>query len=146
MESRSTESSRNKGDLMKRIVAVFVISTAIVLAAQSAFAHHSAAMFDNQKVKELSGTIKEFQWKNPHVWIQVYVQNAAGVKEEWSIEGGGPNSLSRQGWRPTTFKPGDAVSIRVNPMKDGSSGGQFVGAKLADGTTIGNWDRAEGTQ
>jgi len=125
---------------MKRIVAVVVIGLAIVLATQSAFAHHSAAMFDNQKVKELSGTIKEFQWKNPHVWIQIYVQNAAGVKEEWSIECGGPNSLSRQGWRPTTFKPGDVVNIRVNPMKDGSTGGQFVGAKLADGKTIGNFE------
>jgi hypothetical protein len=124
---------------MKRIIAVFIIVTALSLAAGTLLAHHSAAMFDNQKVKELTGTIKEFQWKNPHVWIQVYVQNSAGVKEEWSIEGGGPNSLSRQGWRPTTFKPGDPVSIKVNPMKDGSTGGLFVGAKLPDGKTIGNW-------
>jgi hypothetical protein len=127
---------------MKRIIVGFIIVTALCLAAGTALAHHSAAMFDNQKVKELTGTIKEFQWKNPHVWIQVYVQNSAGVKEEWSIEGGGPNSLSRQGWRPTTFKPGDAVSMKVNPMKDGSTGGQFVGAKLADGKTIGNWGDA----
>ena len=127
---------------MKRIIVGFIIVTALFLAAGTALAHHSAAMFDNQKVKELTGTIKEFQWKNPHVWIQVYVQNSAGVKEEWSIEGGGPNSLSRQGWRPTTFKPGDAVSMKVNPMKDGSTGGQFVGAKLADGKTIGNWGDA----
>ena len=121
---------------MKRLIAIFVLC----LFAQSALAHHSAAMFDNQKVKEINGTIKEFQWKNPHVWIQIYVQNAAGVKEEWSVEGGGPNSLSRQGWRPTTFKPGDSVTLKVNPMKDGSTGGQFVGAKLADGKTIGNWE------
>ena len=124
---------------MKRIIAVFIIACAFCLTVQSALAHHSAAMFDNQKVKELTGTVKEFQWKNPHVWIQVYVQNEKGVKEEWSIEGGGPNSLSRQGWRPSSFKPGDTVSIKVNPMKDGSTGGQFVGAKLADGKTLGNW-------
>jgi Family of unknown function (DUF6152) len=126
---------------MKRTAAVLIILTGAFLAAQTALAHHSAAMFDAQKVKELNGTIKEFQWKNPHVWIQLYVQNSAGVKEEWSIEGGGPNSLSRQGWRPTTFKPGDPVTIKVNPMKDGSTGGQFVGAKLADGKTIGNWEQ-----
>src|SRR5262245_53831872 len=125
---------------MKRIIVAFIFAFAVALLAQSALAHHSAAMFDNTKVKELSGTIKEFQWKNPHVWIQINVQNAAGAKEEWSVEGGGPNSLSRQGWRPTTFKPGDNVSIKVNPMKDGSAGGQFVGAKLADGKTIGNWE------
>ena len=130
---------------MKRTVA-FIIAAALCLGAQSALAHHSAAMFDHEKVKELSGTIKEFQWKNPHVWIQVYVQNAAGAKEEWSVEGGGPNSLSRQGWRPTTFKPGDVVTIKVNPMKDGSAAGTFIGAKLADGKTVGNYDRAEGAQ
>jgi hypothetical protein len=124
---------------MKRVVAGFIVVIGLCLAAQSALAHHSAAMFDPEKVKELTGTIKEFQWKNPHVWIQVYVQNAAGVKEEWSIEGGGPNSLSRQGWRPTSFKPGDVVTIKVNPMKDGSTGGQFIGAKLSDGKTLGNW-------
>ena len=122
---------------MKRIIAVFIM--VLWLANQGALAHHSATMFDDTKVKELSGTIKEFQWKNPHIWIQIFVQNPAGAKEEWSIEGGGPNSLSRQGWRPTTFKAGDTVTIKVNPMKDGSPGGLFVAAKLADGKTIGNW-------
>ena len=103
-------------------------------------AHHSATMFDSTRVKELSGTVKEFQWKNPHVWIQLNVPNGA-KQEEWSIEGGSPNTLSRNGWRPSTFSPGAAVSIKVNPMKDGSPGGQFIGAKFADGHTIGNWDR-----
>jgi hypothetical protein len=103
-------------------------------------AHHSGTMFDSTKVKEISGTIKEFQWKNPHVWIQVYVQNGA-TREEWSIEGGSPNTLSRNGWRPSTFAPGASVSLKVNPMKDGSAGGQFIAAKFADGKTIGNWDR-----
>ena len=124
---------------MQRIIARVIFAGALGLIAANGFAHHSAAMFDNEKVKELKGTIKEFQWKNPHVWIQILVPNAAGVKEEWSIEGGGPNSLSRQGWRPTSFKTGDAVTIKVNPMKDGSTGGLFIGAKFGDGKTLGNW-------
>jgi hypothetical protein len=103
-------------------------------------AHHSAAMFDNTKVMELSGTVKEFQWTNPHVWIQVYVQKSAGVREEWSIEGGGPNTLSRQGWRPTSFKAGDVITIRLNPMRDGTPAGLFVGAKFADSKTLGRWE------
>jgi hypothetical protein len=97
-------------------------------------------MFDNSKVKEITGTVKEFQWTNPHVWIQVYVQSPAGGREEWSIEGGGPNSLSRQGWRVTTFKPGEVVTIRVNPMKDGTNAGLFIGAKFSDAKTIGRWE------
>ncbi len=122
---------------MPRIAAALfvVVSAAAVLSA-----HHSATMFDSTKVKEITGTVKEFQWKNPHVWIQLYVQNGA-AREEWSIEGGSPNTLSRNGWRPSTFAPGTAVSIKVNPMKDGSTGGQFIGAKFADGKILGNWDR-----
>ena len=103
-------------------------------------AHHSAAMFDDDKVVELNGTIKELQWTNLHIWIQVIVDDN-GQKTEWSIEGGSPNSLSRNGWRATTFKFGDAVAVRVNPMKDGGPGGSFIGAKFKDtGKTIGRWE------
>jgi len=127
---------------MKRITHAVAVVAAFLAAAAAASAHHSANMFDNTKVKEIAGTIKEFQWKNPHVWIQVYVQNG-DVKEEWSIEGGSPNALGRQGWRPSTFAAGAAVSLKVNPMKDGSTAGQFIAAKFADGKTLGNWDRTE---
>jgi hypothetical protein len=121
-----------------------VYTAAIVLAgacsvAAPLLAHHSAAMFDNTKTVELTGTVKEFQWTNPHIWIQVERQNGA-AKEEWSVEGGSPNSLSRNGWRKSTFTPGTAVTIRVNPMRDGSHAGNFVGAKFADGKTLGRWD------
>ena len=119
---------------------------AIVLAALSLatlqlalLGHHSASMFDNTKVMEISGTIKEFQWTNPHVWIQVIVKSTSGT-QEWSIEGGGPNTLSRQNWRPTTFKAGDTVTFRINPMRDGTPAGLFVGAKFSDGKTLGRWE------
>jgi hypothetical protein len=119
-----------------------VIAAAALCAAAVAplAAHHSAAMFDDGKVVEVNGTIKEMQWTNPHIWIQVIVDNN-GQKTEWSVEGGSPNSLSRNGWRATTFKFGDAVAVRVNPMKDGSPGGSFIGAKFKDtGKTIGRWE------
>lgn len=103
-------------------------------------AHHSAAMFDDAQVVEVKGTVKELQWTNPHVWLQVNVADA-GKQIEWSIEGSSPNSLSRQGWRSTTFKPGDEVSVRLHPMKDGTPAGSFVGARfVADGRTIGEWE------
>ena len=100
-------------------------------------AHHSAAMFDDAKVVEKKGVVKELQWTNPHVWLQVVIDES-GKKTEWSLEGGSPNTLSRQGWRATTFKAGDVVTVRFNPMKDGSAGSLFVGAKFdTDGKTIG---------
>lgn len=110
-----------------------------IVTAQTMLAHHSAAMFDDTKVIELKGTVKELQWANPHIWLQVIVEDN-GRRTEWSIEGGSPNSLSRQGWRSTTFKPGDVVTVRINPMKDGTAAGNFVGARFeADGRTIGRW-------
>ena len=63
-----------------------------------------------------------------------------GKPTEWSLEAGSPNSLSRNGWRSNTFKAGDEVVVRLNPMKDGTPAGMFIGAKFAaDGKTIGRW-------
>jgi Family of unknown function (DUF6152) len=123
--------------------AAFFVAGALSLAAPL-MAHHSSAMFDATKTTELTGTVKEFQWTNPHVWVQVNVDKsgASGVKEEWSFEGGSPNTLSRQGWQKSTFAPGAQVTIRFNPMRDGTHAGQFVAAKFADGKTLGRWEAA----
>jgi hypothetical protein len=117
-----------------------VLGTAVaVVAVWPLSAHHSAAMFDDTKVVELSGTVKALQWTNPHIWLQVIVEQD-GRPTEWSLEGGSPNSLSRQGWRSTTFKSGDVITVRLRPMKDGTAAGSFIGAKFAaDGRTVGNW-------
>ena len=121
-----------------KITTALLAATAVLVAARPLAAHHSAAMFDDTKVVELSGTVKALQWTNPHVWLQVMVGDQA---TEWSLEGGSPNSLSRQGWRSTTFKAGDVVTVRLRPMKDGTAAGQFIGAKFdADGHTIGRWE------
>jgi hypothetical protein len=121
---------------MTRIL--YALAIAAVLAVP-AVAHHSASMFDDTKVLEKKGVVKELQWTNPHVWLQVIIDEG-GKKTEWSLEGGSPNTLSRQGWRATTFKAGDVVTVRFNPMKDGSAGGLFIGAKFeTDGKTIGRW-------
>jgi hypothetical protein len=115
------------------------LAAGMMIAAQAVSAHHSAAMFDDEKVLEFTGVVKELQWTNPHIWIQV-VRDEKGVKTEWSLEGGSPNSLSRRGWKSTTFKPGEVVTVRLNPMKDGTPAGGFIGAKWADGRTIGRWE------
>lgn len=106
--------------------------------ASPALAHHSFAMFDREHPVMLVGTIKEFQWTNPHSWIQIQAPDDKGVVKEWSIESLSTGTLSRMGWRPGTFKPGDKVTLKIFPMKDGSPGGTFVGAILANGQTLGN--------
>ena len=119
------------------VVAAFLVVAAPVLA------HHSGAGFDSGKTIELTGTVKEFQFTNPHTWLQMFVEDGKGGKVEWSIEWGSPNSLGRQGVRPSTFAPGAKVTVRLNPMVNGSPAGGFVGAKLADGKTLGRWEEKQ---
>ena len=104
--------------------------------AAPAFAHHSAAMFDAEKEIVLNGTVREFQWTNPHSWIQVVVPGNDGRSTEWSVETQAPIVLLRAGIKKTAFQPGDKVSVRVHPMKDGSAGGSLIDAKKEDGTII----------
>ena len=101
-----------------------------------AFAHHSGAMFESEKEIVLNGTVREFQYTNPHSWIQVVVPGASGKSVEWSIETAAPIVLLRAGIKKTAFQPGEKVAIRVHPMKDGSAGGSLIDAKKADGTIV----------
>ena len=100
-------------------------------------AHHSFAMFDNSKPMNLEGTVKEFQWTNPHTWIQLMVTAPDGKVTEWSIEGGSPNGLRRQGWRADSIKSGDKVKVRINPLKSGEAGGSLVNVTYPDGRVLG---------
>ena len=111
---------------------------AFTLSAIPALAHHSFAMFDAEKKMTLDGTVKEFQWTNPHSWILLTVSNAQGRPEQWAIEMGGPSGLARQGWVPKTLTPGMKVQAVIHPLRDGTPGGQFMAVTLPDGTQLGN--------
>ena len=110
----------------------------------AANAHHSFAMFDQSQQVTLKGTVSEFQWTNPHAWIHLDVPNANGVKDTWQVELNSPNNLKRQGWKSTSIKPGDQVTLVLNPLKDGSKGGLFVSITLPDGSVLGDPTRARG--
>jgi hypothetical protein len=110
----------------------------------TAHAHHSFAMFDQTQQVTLKGTVSEFQWTNPHAWIHLDVPNANGVKDTWQVELNSPNNLKRQGWKSTSVKAGDQVTLVLNPLKDGSKGGLFVSITLPDGTVLGDPTRARG--
>jgi hypothetical protein len=116
---------------------VVMAATLLALFSGAVFAHHSFAMFDQDKEVKLVGTIKEVQWTNPHIWVQVMAPNpATGQMVEWSIEGGSPNGLSRQGWRRNSLKAGDSVEITIHPLKNGENGGSLMRV-LVDGKPIG---------
>jgi hypothetical protein len=117
----------------------FAICTGVVLAAAvaSLAAHHSPVLFDRAVRKTLVGTVVEFAWTNPHSSIQLDVPNDKGGTERWGVELGSPNSMVKSGWKSTTLKPGDKVTVVVNPLKSGEPGGIFVSMTLADGRQLG---------
>ena len=104
--------------------------------ASPAFAHHSAAGIDRTKTVALVGTVKQFGWQNPHSWMEIEVPNEAGVVTTWKVEMTSPAFLIRAGWKATTLKPGDKVTVKVNPLRDGEPGGLFQSVTLADGSTL----------
>jgi hypothetical protein len=104
-----------------------------------AFAHHSFAMFDADKTVTITGTVKEFEWTNPHAWLRVMVQDqTAGKPLQWALEMGSPGQQAGRGWKPDSVKPGDKVTITLHPLKDGSRGGQLLSAVLPSGQQLNN--------
>ena len=113
--------------------------TAIAVAALlvQAEAHHSFTMFDKEKMITISGTLKEFEWSNPHCWLHVSVVDATtGRTVEWAFEMGSISQIAAQGWKVDTVKAGDKIAISGHPLKDGSRGGQYRSVKLGDGRSF----------
>jgi hypothetical protein len=121
---------------MKRL-AICAAALAFVAAGGQAFAHHSGAMFDKEKTVVVSGTVKEFQYTNPHSWLQVMVAEPSGKQVEWSFESEGPATLLRSGIKHSTFSPGDKVQVKTHPMKDGRPAGSMISVTKADGSVWG---------
>ena len=124
---------------MKLHVAI-VVAGLLAPVSGTVLAHHSFAMFDQEKETKLVGIVKEVQWTNPHIWVQVLVPDASGKAMEWSIEGGSPNGLSHQGWKRTSLKAGDHIEIVIHPLKNGEKGGSLMHVSV-DGKPIGSGGR-----
>jgi hypothetical protein len=112
-----------------------ILLAALLCCASNALAHHSFAPFNTETEKTITGMVNRFEWTNPHTWLWIDVTEG-GKTVTWGVEGMSPNYLSRRGWTRTTFEPGDKVTVVVRPMRDGSPGGMFVRARLADGKEL----------
>ena len=112
-------------------------AAALALAGGAANAHHSFAMFDMGKEVTVSGTVKQFQWTNPHAYIQIVAKDEAGRDVEWSMEMGAPMYLYARGWRPSSLKAGMRVNVVLNPLRNGRPGGVVRTVTAADGRAIG---------
>jgi Family of unknown function (DUF6152) len=109
------------------------------------FAHHSFSMFDQEKTVTLKGTVKSFEWTNPHAWIRLMVLDAKTSKEvEYAFEMGSVIRSTKDGWKSDTIRPGDVISVTMHPLKDGSRGGMYIAAELPNGKRMGRTGPAVG--
>jgi hypothetical protein len=117
-----------------RFKALIIAAVATLAFGVPASAHHSFAMFDNEKSMTVQGQVKEFEWTNPHSWLRVMVMDQnTGKPMLWVFELSSPARLATLGMHSNSLKPGDTVSVNFHPLKDGTRGGQFVQATLPDG-------------
>jgi len=113
-----------------------ILAVTAALLAGGAAAHHASSMFDTRQILHLTGTVSQFDLVNPHAWVHVMIADADGEMRMWSFEAGSIAQLTSLGWTQDSFKPGDEVEVGFHPMTDGSRGGQFMNAVLADGTKV----------
>lgn len=120
-----------------KVVSIAGATAALLLSCSAAVAHHSFAMFDLGKDVTVDAVVKEVQFTNPHVWLQIMVADGKGGQTEWSIESGAPGMMLRNGWKPSTLKPGDKVKLTMHPMRNGNPGGSLVSVIVPDGRVLG---------
>ena len=108
----------------------------LALSGAPALAHHSFAMFDREKQVTVSGTVKDFQYTNPHSWILILVPGADGKVVEWSFESEGPSTLLRNGVKHSSLLPGEKVTATAYPMRDGRPAGALISVSKADGSVV----------
>jgi hypothetical protein len=115
--------------LLVAVIAAFCCSSV-------AYAHHSFALFDRDKLTTLNGTVRDWKWANPHTWLTVVVRKANGTDEEWALVGSSPNMMSRWGWNAADIKAGDKVLVDIHPARDGRAIGQLQTVFLSGGKVL----------
>jgi hypothetical protein len=119
-----------------RTTAIFLGLAAAGLAAGGALAHHSSAMFDGTKTVTVAGDVKQYQFVQPHTWIDVVAKDASGKETLWSVEGGATGQMRNIGLPPSALKPGDHVTVTIHPLRDGRPAGSFISIVMPDGRTL----------
>ena len=126
-----------------KVIALAAIATAAFAA--PALAHHYFAMFDPDKTVTLKGTVKEFEWSNPHSWIRMMVIDPqSGKPLQYAFEMGSPQRSTFDGWKKDSLKPGDEITVTIHPLRDGSRGGMYLSAILPNGQKMGRTGPAVG--
>ena len=126
-----------------RMCSAALLVAAVFAVAGPVWAHHSFTMFDMTKRITLAGSVTSFEWTNPHAYIEIDVPDDKGAVKHWSIELGSPSILMQSGWKFSSIKAGDKITLIINPLKSGQNGGFLSQATLTDGKVLFNGPRQE---
>jgi hypothetical protein len=121
---------------MTRTISAFFLMASVLALPDPMLAHHGAATFDTANEITLKGTVTEWTWFNPHCFLKFEVKDAAGATKVWAVEAGNPTDMAKRGWKRTSFKAGDAVTVTLQPVKTGAPVGRIMNVVLADGQTL----------
>lgn len=123
---------------LRRKLLHFLFAACTLALSALAVAHHSFAMFDSGNQQRLVGTVTQFDWTNPHIYIELDAADASGAIKHWTIECANISILSRLGWKFNIIKPGDTITIIVAPLRNGEPGALLKQMMLSDGSKWGN--------
>jgi hypothetical protein len=121
-----------------QFITLSAVLGAALFSASPGLAHHSNVAFEVTKVVTITGVVKAFEWRNPHTWVILTVDDGKGGKVDWGIEGRAPGVLLRAGWTKNSLQPGEPITVDMSPAKDGSKTGLIARVTKADGTILPN--------
>jgi hypothetical protein len=125
--------------MSRRLVVCGLVSLLAASAgAARLLAHHSFAMFDRTNNLTLTGTVTQFQWTNPHAYIEIDVPDGANPAKHWTVELGSPSILMQGGWKFSDVKPNQTITVILSPLRNGEPAGLLVRITLADGRILSN--------
>ena len=120
----------------KNVLGIVFAVVAVLAMSMPLAAHHGAATFDTANEVTLKGTVTEWTWFNPHCFLKFEVKDASGAVKTWAVEAGNPTDMAKRGWRRTSFKAGDEVTVTLQPVKTGAPVGRIMSVVLANGQTL----------
>jgi hypothetical protein len=121
---------------VRKIFLGVVIAANVLLLSVPLFAHHGAAALDTGKEVTLKGTVTEWIWSNPHCFLQFDAKDDTGTVRNWAVETQNPTAMTQRGWSRTSFKAGDAVTVTLEPVKNGQPIGRILTLVLANGEKL----------
>jgi hypothetical protein len=120
-----------------KFVTLLAMAAATLIVSVPVFAHHGNAAFDTGKKVTMKGTVTEWFWANPHCFLKFDVKDETGNVAHWVAETNNAPDMIERGWSNKSFKPGDEITVTVEPVKNGKPVGRVLQVVLPNGETLG---------